>query len=57
MITMDRGITCQQNLMDVEICVAVFRAVNNDIDDLIPIIPEFNAVPAKVTPGGVFHLG
>ena len=57
MITMDRGIAYQQNLIDVDICMVVLRAASNDIDDLIPIIPELNTVLAKVTTGRVIHVG
>lgn len=56
LLTMDRGIAYQQNLSGVDLCMVVLRAVSNDIDDLLPLVPELNATLATVAPGQVIRV-
>jgi len=57
LLTMDRGIAYQQNLANVDLCMVVLRAMSNDIDDLLPLVPELNAALARVAPGQVIRVG
>lgn len=51
LITMDKNIPNQQVLARYAIAVVAFRARSNDVNDLIPLIPELLAVLPTVQPG------
>ena len=57
LLTMDRGIVYQQNLAGVDLCLVVLSAVSNDLDDLLPLVPELNEALARVAPGRVLRVG
>ena len=57
LLTMDRGIAYQQNLSNIDLCLVVLRAASNDLDDLLPLVPELNAVLAQAAPGQVIRVG
>ncbi|MBT8420480.1 MAG: hypothetical protein KJO08_06420 [Gammaproteobacteria bacterium] len=57
LITMDRHLADQQNLAKFDIAVIVLAAVSNNIDDLLPFVPELlDAIP-KAEPGAPLVLG
>ena len=48
---MDRGMQFQQNLEGVELAVIVLSAPTNDIDDLLPLVPQINTAIKQAVPG------
>lgn len=56
LLTMDRGIEYQQNLSDFGICLIVISAVSNDIDDLLPLIPEIHDAIRTAVPGALVRV-
>lgn len=57
LLTMDRGMAHQQNVTNVDLCMVLLRAVSNDIDDLLPLVPELNEALTRVAPGQVIRVG
>ena len=56
LLTMDRGIEYQQNLIGIDLCLIVLSAVSNDIDDLLPLAPGINAALLEAAPGLVLTV-
>ena len=56
LLTMDRGMTHQQNLSGIDLCLVVLAAVSNDIDDLLPLAPGINAALREAAPGRVLRV-
>jgi hypothetical protein len=50
-LTMDRGIAFQQNLVGLDLCIVQLVAISNDIDDLLPLVPDINAAIATASSG------
>ena len=40
MITLDSGVAYQQNVKTLPIAVMILAAASNDIDDLLPLVPD-----------------
>ncbi len=53
-LTIDKGIKYQQNFTGRNIAVITFRAANNRIDTLIPLMPQALALLSNVEPGRVY---
>ena len=51
LLTMDRGLEYQQNLVGIDLCLIVLSAVSNDIDDLLPLAPQINDALREAAPG------
>lgn len=56
MLTMDKGIRYQNNVIDLDLCLIVLSAVSNDIDDLLPLVPSIDAALKRVAPGVVLRV-
>jgi predicted nuclease of predicted toxin-antitoxin system len=56
-LTMDKGIRYQQNLSGRSIAVLIVRAKSNDIDDILPFIPDCLAALHSIQPGEVVVVG
>lgn len=56
LVTMDRGMTFQQNLSGVDLCIIVLSAVSNDLDDLLPLVPQINEAIQNAVSGRVIKL-
>lgn len=56
LLTMDRGIEHQNNLGDIALCVILLSAASNDIDDLLPLVPDLNAALEEAAPGLVLRV-
>lgn len=56
LLTMDRGMEYQQNLSRLDLCLILISAASNDIDDLLPLVPEINASLSLVKPGGLIRV-
>jgi hypothetical protein len=56
LLTMDRGMSFQQNLSGLDLCLIVLSAVSNDLDDLLPLVPAINAALAQAQPGRVLRV-
>ena len=57
MLTMDRGIAFQNSLRGLELCILVISAASNDIDTLLPLLPEINGAILKAEPGRILRVG
>ena len=56
LLTMDRGMQFQQNLEGVELAVIVLSAPTNDIDDLLPLVPQINTAIKQAVPGQIVRV-
>jgi predicted nuclease of predicted toxin-antitoxin system len=56
LVTMDRGMEYQQNLSGIDLGLIVLTTVSNDIDDLLPLVPQINAALGEVAAGRVLHV-
>jgi predicted nuclease of predicted toxin-antitoxin system len=57
LLTLDKGIQFQQNLVGRRIAVLLVGAKSNDIDDILPHLPECRAVLQSIQPGQVIRVG
>jgi len=57
MLTMDRGIEFQNSLQGLDLCVLVISAPSNEIDTLIPLLPEINDAISSAEPGRILRVG
>lgn len=57
LVTMDKGVRYQQNLLGLDLCLVPLHAVSNDLDDLLPLVPELNAKLGECAPGRVLVVG
>lgn len=57
LVTMDRHLADQQNMARFDIAVIVIAAVSNNIDDLLPFVPELLEAIPKAEPGAPLVLG
>lgn len=53
-LTIDKGIKYQQNFTGRDIAVITLRAKNNQIETLVPLMPQVLALLATVEPGRVY---
>lgn len=56
LVTVDRGLTYQQNLPGINIGVVVLHTQSNEIEALRPLIPRLRQALRKVKPGQVIGL-
>ena len=56
LITIDRNIRYQQNLVGRNIAIVVLRATSNDLDDIRPQIPKALAALETIKPGQVVEI-
>jgi len=52
-LTVDKGIQYQQSLSGRPIAVLIIRAASNDIDDILPHVPDCIAALDSIQPGRV----
>lgn len=57
LLTLDKGIQFQQNLTGRKIAVLLVGAKSNDIDDILPHLPECLATLQSIQPGQVIRVG
>ena len=57
LLTMDRGMPYQQNLMGRTISIAILRAKSNRLPDLLPLVPAILAALSSVGLGEVIQIG
>jgi len=57
MVTMDSGVPYQQNLATLPLAVIVLSAPSNDIDDLLPLVPNLLGAIANLQPRTVTRVG
>ncbi len=55
-VTMDRGISYQQNLAGLELAVIVLQAVSNRLADLLPLVPELLVCVDSARSGELYHV-
>ena len=56
-LTVDRNLSYQQNIVSLDIAIAVLRARTNRLQDLRPLIPELLRILPKLSPGDVHVVG
>ena len=56
LVTMDRGITHQQNLAGVDLVIVLLEARSNRLADLTPLVEEAEAALSKARPGEVVRV-
>ena len=57
LLTVDKGIRYQQNLSGRSVAVLIVRATSNDIDDIIPHVPDCLVALNSIQPGDVVLIG
>ncbi|HKN25240.1 MAG TPA: DUF5615 family PIN-like protein [Candidatus Acidoferrum sp.] len=57
LVTIDKNIRYQQNMMGRNIAILVIRAASNDLDDILPHIPHVLAALQSLKPGQVVEVG
>lgn len=57
LITVDRNLAYQQNIVLTGISVIVLHARSNRTDDLVPLIPALRDALPRIAPGEVIRLG
>ena len=57
LLTVDQGISYQQNLAGLDLALIIMTATSNDINDLRPMMPEVLRVLATIRPGQVVTVG
>jgi hypothetical protein len=56
LITMDNGVPYQQNLATLPISIMTLSAPSNDIDDLMPLLPQIHKALASLLPRTVVRI-
>jgi predicted nuclease of predicted toxin-antitoxin system len=56
-LTVDKGLRYQHNLSGRNIAVLIIRAKSNDIDDILPHVPDCNLALQSIRPGDVVVIG
>jgi predicted nuclease of predicted toxin-antitoxin system len=56
-ITVDKNLSYQQNLATLPLAVVVLRAKSNELQNLIPLIPELNLALSRLQPGDIVVIG
>ncbi len=57
LLTVDKGIVHQQNLLNREIALLVVRARSNELEDLLPHLPACLAALKSIEPGQIVRIG
>ncbi len=56
-VTVDRNMAFQQNLVELELGIVVIRTRSNRLEDLRPLAREVAAAVDRIRPGEVVHIG
>jgi hypothetical protein len=56
LLTVDQGISHQQNVTAASVAVVVMVGVTNELVDLVPLVPDVQAVLSRVQPGDVVEV-
>ncbi len=56
-ITVDKNLPYQQNMTTLAIAVVVLRAVSNDLQYLLPLIPRLEEALVRLPRGGFAQVG
>lgn len=56
-ITVDRNIEYQQNISSFAIGIVLLRASTNDVDELLPLMPEVCDRLPRITAGELIRVG
>ena|ERR1700730_8132701 len=57
LITVDKNLKHQQNIIHRRIALLVIRAASNDIDDIRPHLPEMLTALQPIMPGQIIEVG
>jgi predicted nuclease of predicted toxin-antitoxin system len=57
LLTMDQGVEYQQNLTNRRIALLVLAARSNQLEDLLPLVPEALAALEDIGPGNIARVG
>lgn len=57
LLTVDQGISYQQDLLGLDLALVIVKAPSNDINDLRPKMPEVLRVLETISPGQVVRVG
>jgi len=57
LLTVDHGISYQQNLQRREIAIIIFRAKSNRLKDLLPLVAPALVELESIKPGQIIHVG
>ena len=57
LITVDKNMQHQQSMSSLPIAVVVLRAQSNELDFLLPLLPELELVLAELRPQTVVSIG
>lgn len=55
-VTVDRNLSFQQRLIDLDLAVVVLRATSNRLKDLLPLVPPLLKAIATAKPGHVIFI-
>ena len=56
-VTVDRNLTFQQNLQDIQIAIVVLVARGNRLEDLMPLVPALQRAIDTIERGQVLRIG
>ena len=57
LVTIDRHIRHQQNMMGRNLAILIIRAVSNDLDDIRPHVPDALVALRSIKPGQIIEVG
>ncbi|HEU0052011.1 MAG TPA: DUF5615 family PIN-like protein [Longimicrobium sp.] len=57
LVTVDANLEHQQNIRDLPVSVIVLISFSNDIDKLMPLMPQLRELVPTVEPGRLYHIG
>jgi predicted nuclease of predicted toxin-antitoxin system len=57
LITIDKNIRHQQNIIGRNIAILIIRAASNDLDDIRPHIPQALTALKTIKPGQIIEMG
>lgn len=55
-VTLDRGITYQQDLTGLSLRLVIIRSVSNKYEDLLPLVPSIQAALGRARPGEILRV-
>ncbi len=55
-VTVDRNLSFQQRLIDLDLAVVVVRATSNRLKDMLPLLPQLLRAIATAKPGHVLFI-
>ena len=57
LVTIDKNIRYQQNMMGRNIAILIIRPASNDLDDIRPHVPNALVALQSLKPGQIFEVG